>query len=526
LGSEEMKKINNTPLLILLLSAILLTVGCGGGGSTPLVIPSKEDDNQSNSVQPVGSSFRTLSDSEIGVFSRVRISDGSIGIGPAFQHERPELGDLDTRTSQHGITVGSGRWHDPSRRDGSASAETIVDFLVSFQIQSERETRENGDLIVGDYGQQRTLRIGDDISQLERKLIIRAIENLNSALSYENRLQLGKDVTEFLLPEEIPNGEIHIHITNGKGKWFDNSEEYKFENPERILGIGGVGIDQNTEMLRALKGYAWIDRNAINTLIPLDYRYSAYLEFVITHELLHAYGIGAHADPNKYRSSLLVPELPRDLRVVPPLFTSLDGEGLLAIHKISPGTPVRSLSSGDLGPWENDGFQLVARMDKPDNGGADFEFGATFRNGLAKPWAIGPRPNTSIRNNTELLGMDRATWNGSLIGFTRRGQTASGNTRIMIDLGNFTGQAKFEGIETWGNSVHPGTRGKGQVWQDGDLNYRIAVPNNGSAERFISISAPNDDPGKVIGVFTGARHEGATGIVEHPGLSAAFGAVR
>jgi len=443
-----------------------------------------------------------------------------------LQHERPELGDLDTRTSQHGITVGSGRWHDPSRRDGSASAETIVDFLVSFQIQSERETRENGDLIVGDYGQQRTLRIGDDISQLERKLIIRAIENLNSALSYENRLQLGKDVTEFLLPEEIPNGEIHIHITNGKGKWFDNSEEYKFENPERILGIGGVGIDQNTEMLRALKGYAWIDRNAINTLIPLDYRYSAYLEFVITHELLHAYGIGAHADPNKYRSSLLVPELPRDLRVVPPLFTSLDGEGLLAIHKIFPGTPVRSLSSGDLGPWENDGFQLVARMDKPDNGGADFEFGATFRNGLAKPWAIGPRPNTSIRNNTELLGMDRATWNGSLIGFTRRGQTASGNARIMIDLGNFTGQAKFEGIETWGNSVHPGTRGKGQVWQDGDLNYRIAVPNNGSAERFISISAPNDDPGKVIGVFTGARHEGATGIVEHPGLSAAFGAVR
>lgn len=38
--------------------------------------------------------------------------------------------------------------------------------------------------------------------------------------------------------------------------------------------------------------------------------------------------------------------------------------------------------------------------------------------------------------------------------------------------------------------------------------------------------AQGDDPGVVTGVFVGTTHEGAAGMLEHPGLFAAFGAVR
>ncbi len=468
-------------------------------------------------------SFSTLSDSNVGIFRSVRTDGRNIGLGPAFQHERPRFSDLSTKTSEDGIEFGSGTWSDPRGRDGSQTANEILRYLRSFQRQANRERDQFGDLIIGGYARQKTVRIGSGVRENERRLIIRAIENLNTALPYQNRLSLGQDIARILSADEISDGEIHIHITNDKEDWLEGYDD-QFEDLERVLGIGGIATNPGLEIQDFVAGYALIDRNAVRRSTSINNSYPTQLEFVITHELLHAYGIGAHADPSRYPSSILVPEIPRFLRSLPPLFTSIDGEALLAIHIISPGTTIRSLTIGDLGPWEKNGYQLIGSINEPESSRPVVEFGATFRNGLSKPWAIGPRPSRWIRNNTSLSGS--ATWNGSLLGFTRRGQTTSGDARITLNLRSFSGQANFDQIETWGVAAHPGTQGNGQLWKNGDLSYRIAVPNNGASERFVSISDQNNDLGIVSGVFTGPLHEGATGILEHPDLSAAFGAVR
>ncbi|MCY4219510.1 MAG: hypothetical protein OXE56_09630 [Gammaproteobacteria bacterium] len=512
-------------LAILLLLTTSLTASCGGGGSSSNNDNSARTPPSRMSEKRTETPFSIVFESNVGLSRTVRINGTNIGLGPAFRHERPQLNDLSTNTSRTGIWFGSGTWSDPIGRDGSATAQRILSFIKSFQRQNDRENRQSGDLITVDFGVPKTVRFGR-VSQNERNLIIRAIENLNSALPYRNRLRLGSELESLLSPEDIPEGEIHIHITNGKGNWFQEFHEDENDNPDRVLGIGGALANPDSGKPRILGGYALIDRGSVRRSVPKNDLYSTQMEFVITHELLHAYGIGAHADPNQYPSSILVPELRELLRSVPPLYTSLDGESLLAIHNISPGRDISSLTIQDLGPWEKNGFQLIGSIDDPRSSSMVVEFGATFRNGLSKPWAWGPRPNHSIRNNPELSGMDTATWNGSLIGYTRRGQTTSGDATITLNLENYSGQAFFDEIETWGVSVHPGSQGAGQRWQDGDLSYIIAVPNNGASERFVSVPDQKSDLGIVSGVFTGTLHTGATGIVEHPDLSAAFGAIR
>ncbi len=64
------------------------------------------------------------------------------------------------------------------------------------------------------------------------------------------------------------------------------------------------------------------------------------------------------------------------------------------------------------------------------------------------------------------------------------------------------------------------------MWQDGDLGYTIAIVREGTIEGFVSTSSSGDDPGVISGAFVGSEHEGAIGTVEHPDLSAGFGATR
>ena len=485
----------------MLLSAAVLLAACGA----PVELP------DTPSSQPRFDDFR--------VTGPVRARDGQLGIGPAFRYERPQLADLETITIRDGVRTGSWRWSDPDGRDGSAGAPDVLGFLKSMQKQAAREAGTEVRLAVPDFGPRKTVRMGQGIRQSERELVLRALRNMNAVLPWRRRLRLGADVPEILAPEAIPDGEIHLHVTNGRQAW--PGQPSGQPHPEYVqLGAGGSVIDWEGETPRILKGYAWIDRNAV----PGD-RHAARMELTITHELLHAYGIGAHADPDMYPASLLGPLLPEDPGVVPPLFASLEGEVLLAMHRIAPGTPVQSLDAGSLGLWEERGFHLAGSMDA-EGGGPAIEFGATLRNGLARPWAAGPRPAAGIRDNPELAGRTEATWSGTLLGFDRTGQTVTGSAAITMNPGDWTGQARFGDIETWGTHAHPGTRGSGRPWQDGDLDYAVTVSGDGASEGFVSIPSGTADPGTVAGVFTGERHAGATGILEHPELSGAFGTRR
>ncbi len=445
----------------------------------------------------------------------VRYSEGVAGIGPAFRYERPTQNDLDTATQLGNIEYRSGRWRDMQGRDGSSTGEEILKFIQSFLRQTVHQAGSGDDLYITDFGEQKTLRISNKIRENERKEILKSLQNINMALPYEQRILLGEDLSEFTEQDEVPEGEIHIHITSGKEGWPDEVEPEQVN--DIILGIGG----SQSRNLTVIGGYVLMDRNAVEQV-----RSPARWEFVITHELLHAYGINAHVDSTDYPDSVLVPRLDQEITEVPRLFVTLDGELLLALQSLSPGTPISGLTLDDFDQWEEDGFHLLGTMKMAGIDDSIVEFGAGFRNGFAKPWVTGPIATTPLSRNPEFAEKETATWRGSLLGFTRQGRTTTGDTMIRINFQNWKGLAEFTQIETWQKMTHPGTRGDGVIWNDGDLSYAIQTYTGQGIDGFISTATDSGDPGSVTGIFTGNRHEGVAGILEHPDLSAAFGGVR
>ncbi len=277
-----------------------------------------------------------------------RLSGGRVGIGPAFSSERLALDDLVTQSRRGTIEVGSGRWRDPLGRDGSASAAELVRFLRSFQTRQEREGGD--DLVIVDFEAQKTLWIDSTALASERRAVLAALRNINASLPCGSRILLGPDIAERLVTTDIPEDEIHVHFTDGKALW-PTDEEGDAYGPN-ILGLGGSNFYRDRS--RILGGYAYFDREAIG-------RGNARMEIVVTHEILHAWGICAHVDPHAYPKAVLVPFVPRNLNKVPRLWLTVEGEAQLAETILVPGTRVSDLTVADLGPWEDEGFHLVGQ---------------------------------------------------------------------------------------------------------------------------------------------------------------------
>ncbi|MYH59877.1 MAG: hypothetical protein F4145_18275, partial [Boseongicola sp. SB0675_bin_26] len=349
-----------------ILAATLLLSACGGGspsGGAGPALPTPAPAPSSPPPHP----FAKPPTAEVGKSSGGR----HVGIGPAFAQERPGIDDLETRSPRGALEVASGRWRDPLGRDGSASAPEVVRFLRAFQTQQDREG--GGELIFIDFGAQKTLRIDSTARASERRATIAALRNINTSLPWKHRILLGPDISERAAPEDVPDDEIHIHFTNGKALWPENDDGEGYE--PNVLGIGGTNVDQEAQ--RALGGYTYIDRQAVG-------RDDVRMEFVVVHELLHAWGMGAHVDPNAYPAAILVPALPRYLDEVPRLWLTVEGEALLAEIRIAPGTRVSDLTVNDLGPWDDDGFHLLGQTRLDGTDAAAMQFGAGYRNGVGK----------------------------------------------------------------------------------------------------------------------------------------------
>ena len=502
-------------LAAMVIAAILMLSACGGGGGpstaggegatppVPAPAPMPPSPPPHPLAKPLPAEIR----------APYRLSGGHVGIGPAFVGERPALNDLETRSRRGTIEVGSGRWRDSLGRDGSASALEVVRFLRSFQTHQEREGGD--DLVVVDFGAQKSLRIDSTALPSERRAALAALRNINTSLPWGHRILLGPEIAERLATEDIPVDEIHVHFTDGKAFW-PTDEEGDSYGP-KVLGLGGSSFFR--EGSRILGGYAYFDREAIG-------RGNARMEFVVTHEILHAWGIGAHVDPYAYPNAVLVPFVPRNLNRVPRLWLTVEGEAQLAETILVPGTRVSDLTVADLGPWEDEGFHLVGRASLGGTDAEAMQFGAGYRNGVGRPWAWGPVTETRIRNNPEISRRRTATWAGSLLGFTGAGRPVAGDAEIGIEVASLQGRADFTELESWAPETHPGAPGSGRRWGDGDLGYTIGVRTEAGTEVFVSTFAAGDDPGVVTGAFVGARHEGASGVLEHPDLSAAFGATR
>ncbi len=502
------------PPVLAALTALTLTA-CGGSDSGPSRPAPSPDTIPSPADSPAAADGPTSIDPPAAaapprlIAAHIRPGDGrTLGIGPAFRHESPSAEDLATMTPQGDGTLHSGLWRDPLGRDGSASAFELLAFLQAFQDQAD--TEGDGDLIITHPAGPRTVRLGQGATPTERETVDDALRILNTALPWDRRLRLGADVALAATDAGIPADEIHLHFTNGQTGW-PAPDEGGEPWTAATLGIGGAEFDRDTR--QTLGGNAYIDRT------HRAFRSGrADLRITVLHELLHALGIIAHVNPAQYPTSILQPRY--DPAVNPDLYVTLDGTALRALARLPVGTPINDLTVADFGAWETVGFHLIGVADLADT--EILQHGVLWRNGLPTPWVYGPQPDRPLAH----LGT-RATWAGLLLGFTRReGRTVAGEAAIAVNLDRRTGEAAFTHLESWSHRAHPGNPGTGTRWGDGDLAYTLTLWEDGLQSGFDAAFAPGDDPGIVTGVFVGTAHEGAAGVLEHPDLSAAFGAVR
>ena len=145
----------------------------------------------------------------------------------------------------------------------------------------------------------------------------------------------------------------------------------------------------------------------------------------------------------------------------------------------------------------------------------DLAFGASLRNGLVRPWALGPRPGIDLEDNPQLTGS--ATWTGRLLGLTPTAESVAGAADMTVDLSTLRGALDFTQLESW--PADPGLASTGTTWGDGDLNYTISVRGN-------LFGRTGGDEGRITGVFSGASHEGMGGTLTRDDLRAGFAGTR
>jgi len=522
-----------TYLIVVLCLALGFLTACGGGGGGPITQPSNEptDDPAENPTgeptnQPTG---QQSSQSQLANPSRqysqlpanteqlpavFNATANYLGVGVAFATQSPSINDLpqNSEPNSRGFTIRSGNWRDSQGRDGSHNAADVLRYLQSF-VTEERKTDPTVELYSVDFGASKTLRMYN-ASSTDRRLLIEFLQEFNTAVPYDKRILLGDDLSG--VSNSIPLNEIHVIFTSGKNIWLSNPLD------DTLLGIASARTDNSV----VTGGYVYIDRDAI---AKTNSNYLHAMRFVIAHEIIHAYGMLAHADPTQFPESILVPKLNYGSRAET-FYLTIDAEGLLAESKLPPKTQISALTANDLGSWSDTGFHLVGAMGLDNANNEQIQFGSGYRNGLSKPWGFGPKPSTRLRDNSDFTDGGSATWNGGLLGFSKAGKTVTGDAEIIINFqfsaGTSTGSANFDNLESWNANNHPGDVGSGSQWGDGDLRYTLEVVQNGNSDGFVSTGAQGDDSGIVTGAFAGTNHEGAVGVVEHPDLSGGFGAKR
>ena len=190
------------------------------------------------------------------------------------------------------------------------------------------------------------------------------------------------------------------------------------------------------------------------------------------------------------------------------------GSQLAAYSKNEPGNKPEELTAENLGSWIDTFFNLNENLAFE---GGKVSFGVAARNGLAQPWASGPKPWVNLADNSALFGT--VSWNGALWGVTPFAEIVAGGARLTVELATLDGQLDFTNMEKWGANEEPGIVGSGTMWGNGDLGYTIEISEN----TFVQTGG---DEGQITGVFIGPAHEAMGGVLERADLAAGFGGKR
>ena len=321
--------------------------------------------------------------------------------------------------------------------------------------------------------------------------IVRSVQILNASLPAAFQLSVDPvpvstaDSRAQVDAATSPPGQILIQYA-GRADW------HGISNPPRTaVGLAQLFPYPNGEIVTAR---VWIDQTRLA---------SGGTPHTLTHELIHALG-RFHADPARFPDTVMSPARPPAGYLLHPL----DREALLAVYgALAPGTLPGAIAA-DLGPWEDESLHIRGDLDS-------HAFGAALRNGLVRPWALGPAPGIALEDNSALGGS--ASWAGHLLGLTPGGNAVAGAAGLDVDLGTLSGTLGFSGMESW--PAAPGVAGSGATWGDGDLNYTVAVDGN-------AFRRTGGDAGAITGVFFGTAHQGMGGTLVRDDLAAGFAGTR
>ena len=340
-----------------------------------------------------------------------------------------------------------------------------------------------------------TVRVIGAASAEDVARTIRAVQLVNAALPEHAKLSVGASLPSVSLRENLSGSTYTlsgqerantIHV-----EWISGSDYLRLRG--RRTGAFGVNLGGG-------RGYIGFNMGANS--YPRDDEASV----LLAHELMHAVADFGHVST---RFATILEGGTGDIhhpgqnaqRRPMSLLYPVDREALQAFF----GPLQGGFGPTDLGAWSEESLHIAGRSPHA-------AFGVALRNGYSEPWAYGHLPASDLADNRTLSGS--ATWTGDLLGLTPNGHSVWGDAEIGVQLATLTGRADFTDIVI-SRSEH---RAWSQ-WLDGDLSYTIAVRGNTFRET-------GGDDGRLTGVFTGRRHEGAGGTLERSDLTAAFAASR
>ena len=334
------------------------------------------------------------------------------------------------------------------------------------------------------------------------EVVTSTVRLLNAALPEDAKMRMGSHLPGFSLRDTVrSSGRRFV-----SGRELDNTIHVEFIPSGQFYSDAGAtswshfgdGVENSyIQFNRGANVYQ--DENSRRRVI------------LLAHEIMHALGVYGYDHVSVTFDTIMegtgdIYDLNQGTQQPRSILYPVDREALRAIHS--------RLDNGDdpteFGPWSSVSRHVIGND-------AHANFGVALRNGYAEPWAYGYKPITDLANNRTLGG--RATWIGTLLGFTPQESTVTGDAQIGVNLSTMAGHADFTELESFPAGQAPGEEGTGSRWLDGDLGYSISVRGNTFRET-------GGDDGRITGIFTGHRHEGAAGTLERSDLTAAFGASR
>ena len=490
-------------------AVVILAVlwGCGSGGGERPAVPETGPANGRSSLPPGIPTSAYLWMDTFRPGAPVMEFGGSVHVGADVAPAADALAGNDER---NGVALSKG-----TVRDGTSAAD-VVRYLRTAASHNVSAGSVTG---LATYPEAQTMSVvlvsGKETRNWDTRfgrLTQDAVGIVNAALPFERQIRISPHLT----PEGSGGaflgravGEIWVQFIPKTHPVYPGGADplelgrtavfyYVRDEGAATLEISEDGAGYSTVIIDSERAASLSDPEVVHVLI---------------HELLHAVGFVSHTDPREFDSTL------SDVGFFPgtqprALIHPIDRDGVLAAYsRFAPGALPEDITAESLGPWADASSHVRGDL---GIGAGEIAFGVAFRNGLAQPWAFGPKPGSALGHNPALSGS--VNWSGALLGITPSGRGVVSDSSLTLDMESLSGELAFTGMRYEG----------GGPWGDGDLRY--AVRASGSDNTFARSDAEfirvgpgyawsGKDLGAVTGVFFGSGHEGMGGVLERHDLS-------